>query len=72
MGRAVDVAKVVVGAAVVVLVANDDCDRRAGRVALEDSGQNLGLVGFVALGDESRLAGTATIQVELDLAQVDR
>ncbi len=64
--------RVVLGALVDIL--DKQRDRRAGRdlrrhaFILEDAGQDLHRVRFLALGDEFRLSRTAAIQVALDVS----
>ena len=53
--------------AALVLVADQQADRRAGGVALVDAGQDLHLVGLLPLGDELAAAGAAPVQLGLDV-----
>ena len=46
-----------------ILVTDEERNGGAGRVSLEDPGEDLDLVGFIALGDEPRLPRSAPIQV---------
>jgi len=41
-------------------------------VALEDAGQDLHAIGFVARCREPALAGASTVEVSLDLLEADR
>ena len=53
--------------AALVGVADQQADRCSGRVALVHARQDLDLVGFLALGDVAAGAGTAPVQVDLDV-----
>ncbi len=55
-----------------VLVAHQDRDRRAERVALEDAREDLGAIGFVARRRQAALARATPIEVALDLRERDR
>ena len=55
--RPVHVLDVAVVARALVLVANDDRDGGAGRLAFEHTGEDLGRVGFFALRDDLALPG---------------
>jgi len=48
-------------------VAHEHGDRRAGRVAVEHSGEDLGRVRLLALGHEAALAGPAPVEVGLQV-----
>ena len=54
-------------------VLDHEADRRAGRLAFEDAGQDFDLIAFLPLRREFRLAGTAAVEPGLDvgLIQID-
>src|SRR5690606_41726650 len=54
-----------------VLVLDQEPDRRAGRNAFEYARQDLYLVGLVTLGGVARTAGTAPLQVGLDVGRCE-
>ena len=57
--------------AALILVADQERDRRAGRPALEHAGQDLDGVGLAALRHVARRAGLAAVEVALDVGFVD-
>src|SRR4051812_19803018 len=55
-----------------VAVADQQCDRRAGRFSLEHPGQDLDLVGLVTLRGVAALAGRTTIEIATEFFGRDR
>src|SRR5690606_13631953 len=67
MARTVDVLDLGIVLRALVLVADHEADRRAGRPPLEDAGEDLDAIGLAALGRELRLARPAPVEPDLDL-----
>ena len=65
MTGAINVTEVVVCAGLMVGVSNHHGERSAGGAALEHTGEELDLVGLVALGDQAALAWPPTVEIAL-------
>ena len=71
MGRAEDVAQVVVVGAMLILVADDEADGMAGGLPLEQSGEELHTVAFLAGGGQTALTRATAVELTLDEIQVE-
>ncbi|KAG1218335.1 hypothetical protein G6F68_021607 [Rhizopus microsporus] len=70
MPRAEGVCNVRIVFAARVGIANQQADRRTRGDAFVDAGQNLDLIGLLALRDMARGARTAAVQFKLDVGRV--
>jgi hypothetical protein len=55
-----------------ILVADQQRDRRTGRAALENAGEDLHRIGFAPLRDVPRRSGLAPVEVALDVCFSER
>src|SRR5262249_8761022 len=67
----VEVLHRLVGGGAGVGVADDEAERGAGGEAIEEAGEDLDGVGFLALRDEGGLAGAAAVELHLDGVQIE-
>src|ERR1035441_9659187 len=66
-GWAIERFHLLVGLGTLVLVADPDGDGRAERLAVEGAGEDLAGIAFLARRDDLALAGTAAVQIDLDV-----